>query len=63
MEAYFLITISADYIALGPWLMQADGKVVIFPDVDVPYVLRPFGNGCHKILDQAYVLASCLASF
>jgi hypothetical protein len=56
IEVYSPFTIGTGYIGLGPRQMQADDKVVIFPDVDVPYVLRPVGNGCYKILGQSYVL-------
>lgn len=56
IDAYSPFTVDTGYIGLGPWQILADDKVVIFPDVDVPYVLRPVGNGCHKILGQAYIL-------
>ncbi|KAH6710909.1 heterokaryon incompatibility protein-domain-containing protein [Leptodontidium sp. MPI-SDFR-AT-0119] len=56
LEAYSPFTIGTGYIGIGPRQMEADDKVVIFPDVDVPYVLRPVGNGCYKILGQSYVL-------
>ncbi|KAK3374656.1 hypothetical protein B0H63DRAFT_525954 [Podospora didyma] len=43
------------YVGLGPRQTLEGDRVVIFPDVDVPYVLRPCEGG-FKILGQAYVL-------
>lgn len=55
IQAYSPLAIDTGYVGLGPRQSLEGDKVVIFPDVDVPYVLRP-GEGGFKILGQAYIL-------
>ncbi|KAK5655656.1 hypothetical protein OQA88_5589 [Cercophora sp. LCS_1] len=49
-------TVDAGYVGLGPGQMQIGDMLVIFPDVDVPHVLRPVGDRGYKIIGQMYVL-------
>jgi hypothetical protein len=56
MKLYSLCTIDLGYVGLGPRQMRTGDVVVIFPDVDVPYVLTQVTGGGYKILRQAYVL-------
>jgi len=56
MKLYSPFTIDSGYLGLGPRQMRAGDVVVIFPNVDVPYILRQVTGGGYKILGQAYVL-------
>ena len=55
IQTYSPISIDTGYVGIGPQQSGEGDKVVIFPDVDVPYVLRPWKGG-FKLLGQAYVL-------
>ncbi|KAF2664888.1 hypothetical protein BT63DRAFT_417434 [Microthyrium microscopicum] len=53
---YTPFTISSGYVGIGVRHMKPGDKVVIFPIVDVPYILRRTEFGRYRLIGQAYVL-------